>query len=150
MNFKGLQKRSKQLTKNDKGKFNKRKRFGKSLLHRNPGYFVAQLEKVFKQTHGNVLKVPIFDYRASQYDHLSGAFEKKKLSKRWHIFETGEKVQRDLYSAFLLYCANETAQQIDSALCLKEYENFKMRHDDCVNEIIKNKQKVLNSGIQIV
>ena len=104
---------------------------------------------VFKQTHGNVLKVPTFDYRASQYDHLSGAFEKKKLSKRWHIFETGEKVQRDLYSAFLLYCANETAQQIDSALCLKEYENFKMRHDDCVNEIIKNKQKILNSGIKI-
>lgn len=149
MNFKGLQKRSKQLTKNDKGKFNKRKRFGKSLLHRNPGYFVAQLEKVFKQTHGNVLKVPIFDYRASQYDHLSGAFEKKKLSKRWHVFETGEKVQRDLYSAFLLYCANETAQQIDPELCLKEYDQFKTNHDLCIEKIIQNKQKVLNSGIKI-
>ena len=149
MNFKALQKRSKQLTQNDKGKFNKRKRFGKSILHRNPGYFVSQLEKVFKQTKGQVLKVPIFDYRASQYDHRKGVFEKKKLSKRWHIFETGEKVQRDLYSAFLLYCANETAQQIDSALCLKEYKNFKLQHDDCINEIIKNKQKVLNSGIKV-
>ena len=150
MNFKALQKCSKQLTQNNKGKFNKRKRFGKSLLHRNPGYFVAQLEKVFKQTHGNVLKVPIFDYRASQYDHLNGAFEKKKLSKRWHIFETGEKVQRDLYSAFLLYCANETAQQIDTTLCLKEYDQFKINHDLCIEKIIQNKQKVLNSGIQIV
>ena len=116
----------------------------------NPGYFVAQLEKVFKQTYGNVLKVPIFDYRASQYDHLSGAFEKKKLSKRWHIFETGEKVQRDLYSAFLLYCANETAQQINPELCLKEYDQFKTNHDLCIEKIIQNKQKVLNSGIQIV
>lgn len=149
MNFKALQKRSKQLTQNNKGKFNKRKRFGKSLLHRNPGYFVAQLEKVFKQTHGKVLKVPIFDYRASQYDHLNGVFEKKKLSKRWHIFGTGEKVQRDLYSAFLLYCANETAQQIDSALCLKEYNQFKINHDLCIEKIIQNKQKVLNSGIKI-
>ena len=34
--------------------------------------------------------------------------------------------------------------------CLKEYENFKINHDLCIERIIQNKQKVLNSGIKIV
>lgn len=40
--------------------------------------------------------------KASQYDHELNQFIKKKLSQRFHIFSDGTKVQRDVYSAFLL------------------------------------------------
>lgn len=41
MNYKGLQKRSKKTEKNDKGKFKKKKRFGKSLANKAPSMFLT-------------------------------------------------------------------------------------------------------------
>jgi putative transposase len=44
--------------------------------------------------------------RLSQFDHTTGEYTKKALSQREHVFGDGitAPVQRDLYSAFLVFC----------------------------------------------
>ena len=149
MNIKGLQKKSKEVTKNKKGKFNKRKRYGKSILNRCPGYFISHSNDKFKNTGGRLKKVNTWTFKASQYDHKLNDCNKKSLSKRWHVFEDGTKVQRDLYSSFLLLCSNEEFDAPSKELCDKLFEQFLINHDKCINEIRINKIKVLNSGIKI-
>lgn len=148
MNIKGLQKRAKETTKNEKtGKFNKKKRFGKSVLNRSPGYFIAQAKERFKATGGSVKEVDTWSFKASQYCHMEDDFKKKKLSDRWHKFKCGSKVQRDLYSAFLLYCSDETLESANKKLCDKFYPKFKKNHDEFINKIKNDRKVVLNSGI---
>lgn len=149
MNIKGLQKKSKEITKNKKGKFNRRKRYGKSILNRCPGYFIAQAKYRFKITGGSLQEVNTWTFKASQYDHQLDDCNKKSLSKRWHIFEDGTKVQRDIYSSFLLLCSNEDLTSPNKELCDKLFEQFLINHEKCINEIKENKIKVLNSGIKI-
>ena len=149
MNIKGLQKKSKEVTVNKKGKFNKRKRFGKSILNRCPGYFIAQAKYRFKITGGSLKEVNTWTFKASQYDHKLDDCNKKSLSKRWHIFEDGTKVQRDIYSSFLLLCSNEDLTSPNKELCDRLFKQFLINHEKCINEIKNNKIKVLNSGIKI-
>ena len=149
MNIKGLQKKSKEVTINKKGKFNKRKRFGKSILNRCPGYFIAQAKYRFEITGGSLKEVNTWTFKASQYDHKLNDCNKKSLSKRWHVFEDGTKVQRDIYSSFLLLCSNEELDAPDNTLCNKLFEQFLINHDECIKNIKENKIKVLNSGIKI-
>ena len=149
MNIKGLQKKSKEVTVNKKGKFNKRKRFGKSILNRCPGYFIAQAKYKFDLTGGSLKEVNTWTFKASQYDHKLNDCNKKSLSKRWHIFEDGTKVQRDIYSSFLLLCSNDKLTAPNKELCDKLFEQFLINHDKYIKNIKENKIKVLNSGIKI-
>ena len=74
-------KKAKETTKDDKGKFNKKKRFGKSIKNRCPSGFQTTVEKKFTITGGTYIEVPN-NYRASQYDHTADEYIKKKLSDR--------------------------------------------------------------------
>ena len=149
MSFKGLQKRAKETTINQKtGKINRKKRFGKSILNRSPGYFVSQLKYRFALTGGKVSEVNTWSFKASQYDHLLDDTNKKQLSQRWHLFENGLKVQRDLYSAFLLYCADANLTKPNKEDCDLFFEDFYALHEQCI-EIIKSEHRnVRNSGIK--
>ena len=98
-----LMKRTMETTKNDKGRFNRKKRFGKSIKNRCPGGFQSNVEKKFKATGGTYIEVPN-NYRASQYDHTADDYIKKKLSDRLFKLHDGTEVQRDWYSSFLLLC----------------------------------------------
>lgn len=149
MNIKGLQKKSKEITKNKKGKFNKRKRFGKSILNRCPGYFIAQAKYRFEITGGSLKEVNTWTFKASQYDHKLNDCNKKSLSKRWHVFEDKTKVQRDIYSSFLLLCSNKELTSPNKELCDKLFEQFLINHEKCINKIKEEKIKILNSGIKI-
>jgi hypothetical protein len=95
MNIKGLQKRSKKT-----GKFKRKKRFGKSIGHRASAMFLCILERKVKTNGGIFKKVNTQKFKASQYDHKANDYKKKELKERWHIFDDGTKIQRDLYSAF--------------------------------------------------
>ena len=57
---------------------NRKKRFGRSIKNRCPGYFQAQVKRKFTQTCGTYIEVPQ-EYRASQYDHTVDEYIKKKL-----------------------------------------------------------------------
>lgn len=142
-----LMKRAKETTKNSKGKFNKKKRFGKSVKNRCPGGFQATVEKKFKITGGTCIEVPS-NYRASQYDHTVDKYIKKKLSDRLYKLQDGTEVQRDWYSSFLLYCYNYKTQNIDKEKCINEFETHYNKEKALITWIKANKIKILNSGIK--
>ena len=150
-NAKKLMLRSKETTVNEKtGKFNRKKRFGKSIRNRCPGYFQSHVKDVFLLTGGKYLEVP-YDYRASQYDHTNGEYVKRKLSQRMFSLSDGTTVQRDLYSSFLLYSAStdNTGQLIlDGMKCLESFPSIEKLHDEEIERIRLSGKRVLNSGIR--
>ena len=103
MNYKALQKRSKETKINPKtGRAHTKKRFGKSLSRCAPAMFISILSNKANRYGGSVIKVSTFETKASQFDHTDESYTKKKLSERMAHLSSGEVVQRDLYSAFLL------------------------------------------------
>ena len=149
MNIQALQKKKKEVTKNEKtGKFHRRKRFGKSILKRSPGYFIKQAKYKFESTGGTFNEVNTWSFKASQYDHVLGCANKKQLSQRWHMLPDGTKIQRDLYSAFLLYCSNNDLSEPEQALCHQYFPRFFKLHNECIEQIKKERRIVLNSGIK--
>lgn len=143
-----LMKRAKETTKNDKGKFNRKKRFGKSIKNRCPSGFQTTVEKKFKVTGGTYIEVPN-NYRASQYDHTADDYIKKNLSDRLYKLADGTLVQRDWYSSFLLYCYDYKTKEIDKNKCVNEFKRCYDKEKDLIEWIKANKIKILNSGIKI-
>ena len=148
-NAKKLMTKAKETTVNEKtGKINRKKRFGKSIKNRCPGYFQSYVVL----TGGKYFEVP-YDYRASQYDHTNGEYVRKKLSDRMFSLSDGTIVQRDLYSSFLLYNAisdNNTGQlKIDGMRCINTFDEVIKLHDAEIERIRVSGKKVLNSGIRI-
>ena len=143
-----LMRRAKKTTVNSKGKFNKKKRFGKSIKNRCPSGFQTTVEKKFKVTGGAYIEVPN-NYRASQYDHTADDFIKKKLSDRMYKLRDGTLVQRDWYSSFLLCCYDFKAQDIDKKKCIKDFKKQYEKEKALIAWIKANNIKILNSGIKI-
>ena len=144
---KQLQKKAKLKKKKD-GSYKRRKRFGKSIKSRCPGYFQSQCKKVFNISGGKYIEVDKM-YRASQYDHIKDEYVKKSLSDRVYKIGNGDSVQRDMYSSFLLYNSDSEGVSIDRNRCIDNYVKFKRMHDFTVNYIKKNRIEVKNSGIAI-
>jgi hypothetical protein len=128
MNFKGLQKRNKKTEKNDKGKFKRKKRFGKSLANKAPAKLLTILDNKLKYFGEKLIKVNTKELKASQYNHLNCRYNKKKLSQRWNDLN-GIKIQRDLYSAFLIQHVNDDLCNINQEECKRDFERFKILHD---------------------
>ena len=143
-----LMKRAKETTTNDKGKFNKKKRFGKSIKNRCPSGFQTTVEKKFKVTGGTYIEVPN-NYKASQYDHTADDYIKKKLSDRMYALTDGTLVQRDWYSSFLLCCYDFKTKDIDKNKCNSEFKSCYDKETVLIEWIKTNKIKILNSGIKI-
>ena len=143
-----LMKRAKETAKNDKGRFNKKKRFGKSIKNRCPSGFQTTVEKKFKGTGGIYIEVPN-NYRASQYDHTADDYIKKKLSDRLYKLRDGIEVQRDWYSSFLLYCYDYRTQNINKDKCITEFNGFYKKEKALITWIKAHKIKISNSGIKV-
>lgn len=80
------------------------KMFGRSVGARGPGMFMDKLSRKAERAGGKVEFLDTWALKLSQYNHVSGAFEKKPLSQRFHPLGNGLCVQRDVYSAFLALC----------------------------------------------
>lgn len=128
MNFKGLQHRSKKTEKNDKGRFKKTKRFGKSLANKAPSKLLTLIENKLKFFSKELIRVNTREVKASQYNHLNSKYNKKKLSQRWDDLD-GIKVQRDIYSAFLIQHVNDDFSSINQNDCNKDFKEFIALHD---------------------
>ncbi len=133
MNFKGLQKRAKNTTTNEKtGKFNKKKRFGKSLANKAPAMLMTIIKNKLKAKGGIFLEVNTFKVKASQYNHLNGEYNKKKLNQRWNYFNYNNediKIQRDLYSSYLIKNVNSDLETINNYKCIEGFEKFLEFHN---------------------
>ena len=149
MNFSGLQHRAKESTYNKSGRINKKKRFGKSLANRAPAMFLEILNKKLGYNANEELhKVDTQKFRASQYDHTTDTYEKKTLNMRWIKLGNGDKIQRDLYSAFLLMNSTADMKKADRERCEKTYGKFKLLHDIEINRIKNDgKKHVASFGI---
>ena len=150
-NAKRLMTRAKETTVNEKtGRINRKKRFGKSIGNRCPGYFQSQTEMRFTTTGGRYIEVP-YGYMASQYDHTNGGYVKRDLSERMLTLSDGTGVQRDLYSSFLLSNAviRDGTVMIDSRKCSQAFPSFKRMHDVEIERIRLSGKRVLNSGIRV-
>lgn len=147
-NAKKLQKKAKVTTINSKGKINRKKRFGKSIKNRCPGYFQSQAKNKFCNTGGLYIEVPN-DYMASQYDHTSDNYIKKKLSDRMYKLSDGSIVQRDWYSSYLLYNIDYVTKTLDKEKCINNFEEHYNKEKALINEIKANNIKILNSGIKV-
>lgn len=161
-NAKQLQKRAKKTERQDKlsvvknadgmektvCKYKQKKRFGKSIKNRCPGYFQAKVKSKFESTGGIYVEVDK-DYRASQYDHTCNDYIKKKLSDRMFLLSDGTRVQRDWYSSFLLYCIGIDLSKISRYKCSRYFNDMYDKYLLLETYIIDNNIKVMNSGIKL-
>ncbi|MDC3425899.1 transposase [Aquibacillus sp. 3ASR75-11] len=128
MRFQSLQKRSKNTSRNkENGKINRKKRFGKSIANRAPSMLLTIIDRKLGYQGCSLKKIDTYATKASQFNHISGAYSKKQLSERWSDF--GDFfIQRDLYSAFLIRNTNETFNAVDVDLCNAQWNNFVELH----------------------
>lgn len=138
MNFSGLQKRAKNTEKNEKGKFKKKKRYGKSLANRAPSMLMTIIDRKLKYNDSMLIEINTYKARATQFNHFDETYKKKKLSERWNDFN-GVKIQRDMYSAFLIMNVNNDLETFDIGKCKDRFERFKQLHDMEVERLTGNK-----------
>lgn len=148
MNFKGLQKKAKKTTINEKtGKINKKKRFGKSLANKAPAKLITIIDRKLKYVGKSINEINTSKIRASQYNHVTNECNKKDLKDRWNK-DLG--IQRDLYSAFLIMNVKDNLEEIDRENCFKTFDNFKDKHDKEIIRLkelkeLKNNKKLISS-----
>ena len=134
MNFAGLQKRAKNTEKNDKGKYKKKKRFGKSIANKAPSMLLTIIDRKLKYFGEQLIEINTVEAKASQFNHFDGTYTKKTLSQRWNDFN-GIKIQRDMYSAFLIMNINDDLKSFDINKCNERFENFYRLHNLEVNRL---------------
>ncbi|ONI46311.1 hypothetical protein AN641_01705 [Candidatus Epulonipiscioides gigas] len=83
-------------------------------------------------------KIDTKKVKASQYNHIEKEYKKKKLSERLTQIE-GLKVQRDMYSAFLIMNVNEDLESINDKKCENRFDKFVKLHDKEINRLKLNK-----------
>jgi hypothetical protein len=142
MNWKALAKRSKNTERLEKEsevkakdgtiktvhKYKRKKRFGRSVKNRSPGLFQKTIKAKCIQQDIPYFEVDTKAFRASQYNHMTGECIKTSMSQRTKTID-GHKVQRDLYSAWLLKNTGARLDAPDRKKCLKTFEAFLKMHD---------------------
>lgn len=146
MNFKGLAKRAKETKISEKtGKFQRKKRFGKSIGNKAPAMFLSILKQKLGYVGKTLLEVNTWELKASQYNHVKDTCTKKTLRQRWNVIE-GKQVQRDLYSSFLLqHTLNE--REYDKQALKMNFEQFLVLHDKEIERLQLIKPTISSMGI---
>lgn len=82
------------------------KRYGKAISAKSPGFVQAELKRKAESADGSFQKFSTRKTALSQ-THLDGERIKKSLSQRMHKDNSGLKMHRDLFSAFLARYVND-------------------------------------------
>jgi hypothetical protein len=128
MHVQGLQRRAKKTTRNKiNGKINKKKRYGKVIANRAPAMLIKIIDRKLNYQGRKIKKINTIEVKASQFNHTTGEYNKKELSERWNDI-LGERIQRDLYSAFLIGNTVDTLDGVDLNLCNRGWQNFVALH----------------------
>ena len=128
MNFQGLSKRATKTEKNDNGKFKRKKRFGKSVGNRAPSMLLGIIDRKLSYYEKHLIKIDTWSAKASQFNHFDRTYNKKELSQRWNEFN-GIRVQRDMYSAFLIMNVASDLKSFDIDKCNERFDNFYQLHN---------------------
>ena len=108
MNYKGLHKT----------------RLGKRMGIKAPAAFLEILDRKLKYQGRQLIYVNTWTVKASQYCPIGDVYAKKPLSLRFHALPCGRKIQRDIFSAWLIKNVNETLDKVDRQKCLNEFHTF--------------------------
>lgn len=149
MSFKGLAKKSKETKISTKtGRFKSKKRFGKSISNYAPAMLLSIVNQKLGYYGLKLNKVNTSIFKASQYNHVTNTYKKKKLSQRWTLVDNF-KVQRDLYSAFLIMNSKSNLKKCDRNLCIKTFDKFINLHDIEISKLKLSLEKLpLSFGIK--
>lgn len=131
--------RAKETTVNRKnGKNRSKKRFGKTVARRAPAMLLEIIDRKLKYQGFALKRVVSRKVKASQFDHSTGQYRKKRLCDRWCVID-GHRVQRDLYSAFLIsYVTGKNLDTIDRKACCDDWMNFLKLQDEVLKTCDKN------------
>lgn len=141
MNFQALQKKAKKTEKSKKtGRYKKKKRFGKSISIHAPSQLVGKIKRRLAYFGGTLLEIKTTKMRASQYNHITGEYMSSDLNKRWKELIPDLWIQRDLYSAFLLFNVKDE-ETIDDKLCMQTFDNFYDSHNRLIDELKQQKKE---------
>lgn len=141
MNFQALQKKAKKTEKSKKtGRCKKKKRFGKSISIHAPSQLVGKVKRRLAYFGGTLLEIKTTKMRASQYNHITGEYMSSDLNKRWKELIPDLWIQRDLYSAFLLFNVKDE-ETIDDKLCMQTFDNFYESHNRLISELKRQKKE---------
>src|SRR5690625_2536173 len=120
----GLKKRGRNTTCNKKnGKINKKKHYGKVIANRAPAMLIEIIDRKLHYQGRKIKKISTAEVKASQYNHVTRAYNKKDLSERWNEDILGERIQRDMYSAFLTGNTVDTLDAVDVDLCNGQWQS---------------------------
>ena len=128
MNFSGFAKKSTKTEKNNEGRFKRKKRFGKSIANRAPAMLLAIINRKLSYYGKCLIKIDTWSAKASQFNHFDGTYKEKTLSQRWNNFN-GVRIQRDMYSAFLIMNTVNDLKSFDIDKCNERFENFHRLHN---------------------
>ena len=112
-------------------KYKRKKRYGHSIKNRSPGLMQADLKTKATQYGIPYYEIDIHQYRASQLHHDTGEYIKPTLNERFKTIE-GCKVQRDLYSAFLICHTDDTLTAPDFKACHLDFPHFVKMQDTLI------------------
>lgn len=117
------------------GRIKRKKRFGKSVANKAPASLIGILKlKCISLGLTGVVEVPVL-LRASQYNHQSKDYAKKSLSQRWNDMPDGNRIQRDLYSAFLLQHYDSQSESFDQETLERDYPQFVRLHNQTIQRL---------------
>lgn len=143
LNVKGLQKRKRETRINPKtGRPFSKKRYGKAVFKAAPGHFRTLLVQRARSTGCKVDVISPKKTKPSQYNHITGEFNKKELKIRiYNLTDEITDVQRDLYSAFLI-AHIENDEYLNEQLV----ENFDVFYRNMKEQLHKLRQKPTRLG----
>lgn len=148
MSWPSLTHRAKETEISEKtGRYKRKKRFGKSVANKAPAMLIEMLnQKLLSRSREGVVKVPT-SVKASQYNHITDDYQKKPLSQRWNIMPDGKKIQRDIYSAYLLQHMNAALDGFDLPSLQRDYEIFEQLHDKEIERLRHSTKTIASMGI---
>ena len=138
LDVKSLMKRKRETRINPKtGRPFSKKRYGKAVFKAAPGYFRLALIQRAISTGCKVDVISPKKTKPSQYNHITGEFEKKELKIRiYNLTDEITDVQRDLYSAFLIAHIEN-----DEYLTEQLEENFDIFYENMKAQLHELRQK---------
>ena len=122
--------------KNEKGRFKKKKRYGKSLNRHTPSSLIETIKRKANLLGIKINEINPSQIKASQYNHITKEYIKKDLNER-KITIGNNIIQRDLYSAFLLM--NVIDDKINQEQCEKTFDRFLQLHQIEIKRLQKQK-----------
>ncbi len=104
---------------------------GSFLMQTAPAGFVRILEYKADLQEKSFYRISPFAVKAAGFNHHTGTYQKMPRRKSWRIVD-GRKVDKDLYSAFLLSNTAPDLQSFDLERCRQRYPDFLKAQEGCL------------------